>query len=252
MGTGKTSDDNRMKLVVAVVGLAAVAAIIALTATGGDETATGEGTSAEGDLEFATGPVPGGGPGDSHEAGEDGHGHGHGERGRYEDHVQDMGPNARREYFPGKGWATVVDDPNAVAPPPMESLPENPDPPELPPEELPQTATWKLGKTEHLTEVMNGRVERLEAAIEAARAAGDDVEAQRLQVRLDRTRTRITRLEEEAEELRAEAANEPPEEEVIREWEERTGRSIEELRGGDDSSGGGMTAEPTAPPPEGP
>lgn len=247
----ESSGGKRLQVLLAVVGLAVVAILIAVF-TGGGEPET--------EVAEAGGPPDQGGTASSG-SGQSiapSHDHDHGghaeSAGPTESTVLDAGPGKRRVYFPGEGWATVVDDPNADMPPDIDSIPENPNPPEPPPPELPQTARWKLGKTERITEVMTQRVGRLEDRLAEARRGGDQEEARRTEVLLRRTRARIDRLEQEAEELRAQAAEEPSEEEVIRQWEEETGLTVEQLRERERTRAAeeGSGAEPPAPPPESP
>src|SRR5262245_23355357 len=110
---------------------------------------------------------------------------------------------------PGK--ATVV----PTGPEDELPLPESPNPlpqvndPIKP--EKPQTARWRLGKTERITEVLSRDVERLERERDAAGARGDEAERQRLDTLLERHRDRLNRLREEIQQLSNQAASEPPE-----------------------------------------
>lgn len=94
-------------------------------------------------------------------------------------------------------------------------LPESPNPlpqvndPILP--EKPQTARWRLGKTERITELLARDVERLAQERDAAKARGDEAESQRLDTMIQRHRARLSTLREEIQQLSREAANEPPE-----------------------------------------
>jgi hypothetical protein len=107
--------------------------------------------------------------------------------------------------------ATVV----PVGPGDEVPLPESPNPlpqvndPILP--EKPQTARWKLGKTQRITELLARDVERLERERDAAGTRGDTAEHQRLETELQRHRQRLVNLGQEIQELSRQAENEPPE-----------------------------------------
>jgi hypothetical protein len=87
-------------------------------------------------------------------------------------------------------------------------LPQENDPIEP---EKPQTARWKLGKTERITELLGREVQRMEQERDQAVARGDAGERQRLDILIRREQTRLTRLREEISKLAAQAATEPPE-----------------------------------------
>jgi hypothetical protein len=87
-------------------------------------------------------------------------------------------------------------------------LPQENDPIEP---EKPQTARWRLGKTERITALLDRDVRRLERERDEAGARGDTGERQRLDILIRREQTRLTRLREEIAELAAQAENEPPE-----------------------------------------
>jgi hypothetical protein len=109
------------------------------------------------------------------------------------------------------------DDATAVPLKPEDEVPElessNPLPQENDPiePEKPQTARWRLGKTERITELLDRDVRRLERERDEAGARGDTGERQRLDILIRREQTRLTRLREEIAELAAQAASEPPE-----------------------------------------
>jgi hypothetical protein len=95
-------------------------------------------------------------------------------------------------------------------------LPESPNPPPqvndpIQPEK-PQTARWKLGKTQHITELLSRDVERLESERDAAGTRGDAAERQRLDTEIQRHRQRLVGLRQEIQDLSQQAENEPPEE----------------------------------------
>ncbi|WP_224244974.1 hypothetical protein [Hyalangium gracile] len=109
------------------------------------------------------------------------------------------------------GRATVV----PIGPGDDVPLPESPNPlpqvndPILP--EKPQTARWRLGKTERITSLLARDVERLERDRDAAGARGDAAERQRLDTLIQRHQARLKKLREELQQLAREAENEPPE-----------------------------------------
>lgn len=212
----QTEERSRPKVLLAIVGVAALLAALALLTQQDDELEASSGERAAAPANRSpTGAGQSIAPADPHDHGES----------------LATAVDAGRVYFPGQGWATVVDPgPNADVPPPLESLPENPNPPEPPPEELPQTARWKLAKTERIHAVMEQRVDRLTREMADARRAGDDAEAQRLEVLLLRTRRRAESLSDDIARLREEAATEPSEEEIVREWEQRTGTPADRIR----------------------
>ncbi|WP_245767845.1 hypothetical protein [Stigmatella erecta] len=87
-------------------------------------------------------------------------------------------------------------------------LPQENDPIEP---EKPQTARWRLGKTERITALLERDVRRLEHERDEAGARGDAGERQRLDILIRREQARLTGLREEIEKLAAQAASEPPE-----------------------------------------
>ncbi|WP_187323552.1 hypothetical protein [Stigmatella aurantiaca] len=107
--------------------------------------------------------------------------------------------------------ATVV----PVGPEDEIPLPESPNPlPQVndPIEpEKPQTARWRLGKTERITELLDRDVRRLELERDEAGARGDAGERQRLDILIRREQTRLANLREDIAKLAAQAAAEPPE-----------------------------------------
>jgi hypothetical protein len=107
--------------------------------------------------------------------------------------------------------ATVV----PVGPGDEVPLPEVPNPPPqvndpIEPEK-PQTARWKLGKTERITTLLTRDVARLEQDRDAAKARGDEAERLRLDTLIQRHQGRLKSLQEETQKLSHEAENEPPE-----------------------------------------
>jgi hypothetical protein len=93
--------------------------------------------------------------------------------------------------------------------------PESPDPlPQVndPIEpEKPQTARWRLEKTERITSLLARDVVRLEQQRDAAAASGNERERQRLDILVRRQQERLLKLREEASRLSGEAQLEPPE-----------------------------------------
>jgi hypothetical protein len=77
--------------------------------------------------------------------------------------------------------------------------------------EKPQTARWRLGKTERITALLEKDVERLERERDAAGVRGDTAERQRLDTLIQRHRERMKMLREEIQQLSLEAEREPPE-----------------------------------------
>jgi hypothetical protein len=78
--------------------------------------------------------------------------------------------------------------------------------------EKPQTARWRLQKTEHITALLGRDVERLERERQEADTRGDDARREQLETLLQRNRTRVQELRAEIQELSEAAKNEPPEE----------------------------------------
>jgi hypothetical protein len=77
--------------------------------------------------------------------------------------------------------------------------------------ERPQSARWKLGKTERITALLERDVGRLEHDRDAAKARGDEAERQRLDTLIQRHKGRLNSLREEIQQLSREAEHEPPE-----------------------------------------
>ncbi len=118
----------------------------------------------------------------------------------------DGGVVVRQVYVPGKGPMTLVEDPNAVPPPPKDQLPEAREKPEIPPE-LPQTPDWKLKMTRRLVGTMEKSIARLERRIrEAKRSGADPGEIRRLEVLLERRRMRLGRLQSDVKLLEQQVA----------------------------------------------
>jgi hypothetical protein len=94
-------------------------------------------------------------------------------------------------------------------------LPESPNPlpqvndPIMP--EQPQTARWRLGKTERISTLLARDVERLERDWEEAGARGDEAERRRLETLIQRQKGQLQRLRDEIQALTREAESEPPE-----------------------------------------
>lgn len=107
--------------------------------------------------------------------------------------------------------ATVVPiQPGDIVPEPESPnpLPQVNDPIEP---EKPQTARWKLGKTERITSLLEKDVARLEQERDAAGTRGDAAERQRLDILIQRSKERVRTLKEEIQQLSREAEREPPE-----------------------------------------
>jgi hypothetical protein len=77
--------------------------------------------------------------------------------------------------------------------------------------EKPQTARWRLGKTERITTLLTRDVARLEQERAAAEASGNEPERQRLDTLIRRHQDRLRKLREELSKLSGEAQREPPE-----------------------------------------
>jgi hypothetical protein len=95
----------------------------------------------------------------------------------------------------------VVPEPESPNPLPQVNDPIEP--------EKPQTARWRLGKTERITSLLAKDVERLEQERDAAGARGDDAERKRLDTVIQRHRDRMQKLKEEIQQLSLEAEREP-------------------------------------------
>jgi hypothetical protein len=74
--------------------------------------------------------------------------------------------------------------------------------------EKPQTAAWKHGKLERMTELLGRDVERLEQERQAAEERGDEAEAKRLEVQISRHRARLDRLHAQKAALAGQASQE--------------------------------------------
>lgn len=109
--------------------------------------------------------------------------------------------------------------PNATVVPtgPGDEVPEPESPNPLPQvndpivPEKPQTARWRLEKTERITSLLTRDMTRLEQARDAAAASGNAQERQRLEVVIRRQQERLIKLREEMVRLSGEAQREPPE-----------------------------------------
>ncbi|WP_147451591.1 hypothetical protein [Corallococcus llansteffanensis] len=112
---------------------------------------------------------------------------------------------------PARSAATVVPPAPGDVPPEPEvaNAPAQPNAPLA--EELPQTARWKLEKTEHITSLLGRDVTRLEGEKQEARARGDKARVEEVDALLQRHRVRLDELREEARTLTEAARNEPPE-----------------------------------------
>jgi len=109
--------------------------------------------------------------------------------------------------------------PNATVVPirPGDEVPEPESPNPLPQvndpivPEKPQTARWRLEKTERITALLTRDMARLEQERDAAAASGNAQERQRLEIILRRQQDRLLKLREEMTRLSGEAQLEPPE-----------------------------------------
>ncbi|WP_242588820.1 hypothetical protein [Corallococcus macrosporus] len=108
--------------------------------------------------------------------------------------------------------------PATVVPPAPGDVPPEPEVANAPPqandpivEEQPQTARWKLEKTEHIATLLGRDVSRLEGERQEAKARGDQVRVGQVDALLQRHRVRLGELREEARTLAEAARNEPPE-----------------------------------------
>ncbi len=87
-------------------------------------------------------------------------------------------------------------------------LPQTNDP--LAPEK-PQTARWKLEKTQRINTLLTRDVERLKQDRDAAKARGDTAELKHLDTLIERNQGRLLKLREEMDQLTRQAESEPPE-----------------------------------------
>jgi len=113
-------------------------------------------------------------------------------------------PPPGRESEPAPGGAPSVPAPPVPGAPELPPTAVSPVPeenPEIPPE-APQTAEWKLEKTERIAGSLGKRVARLEAEVREADARGDREGASARQVLLERSRQRVAELEREIASLR--------------------------------------------------
>jgi hypothetical protein len=101
------------------------------------------------------------------------------------------------------GPGDVVPEPEVANPLPQVNDPIEP--------EKPQTARWRLEKTERITSLLTRDVARLEQEREAAAASGNEQERQRLDTLIRRHQDRLLKLREEVTRLSGDAAREPPE-----------------------------------------
>ncbi len=111
---------------------------------------------------------------------------------------------------PLEGPATVVAlrPGDEVPEPEREGPPQQNDPIEP---EKPQTARWKLEKTERISSLLGRDVERLEREREQAASRGDSAESQRLATLIQRHREHLEKLRGDMAQLAEAAKHEPPE-----------------------------------------
>ncbi|MBJ6764709.1 hypothetical protein JGU66_28405 [Myxococcaceae bacterium JPH2] len=98
----------------------------------------------------------------------------------------------------------VPPEPEVSNPPPQQNDPIEP--------EKPQTARWRLAKTERITAVLGRDVERLERERDTADSRGDNARREQLELLIQRQRVRLGELREEISTLTEAAKSEPPEE----------------------------------------
>ncbi|RKH40873.1 hypothetical protein D7X55_24495 [Corallococcus sp. AB049A] len=110
---------------------------------------------------------------------------------------------------PAPRHATVVPPSPGDVPPEPEVANAPPQANDAIPEELPQTARWKLEKTEHIATLLGRDVSRLEGERQEAKARGDKTRVDQVDALLQRHRVRLNELREEARTL-AEAARDEP------------------------------------------
>ncbi|WNG51372.1 hypothetical protein F0U60_50005 [Archangium minus] len=109
------------------------------------------------------------------------------------------GPQGRGTVVP-LGPGDEVPEPEVANPLPQQNEPIEP--------EKPQTAAWRHGKLERITELLGRDIERLEQEQKEAESRGDEEEARRLKVQLTRHRERLGRLREETAALATTAQQE--------------------------------------------
>jgi hypothetical protein len=85
----------------------------------------------------------------------------------------------------------------AVKPPPIDSIPTEPEGPP-PAVEKPETPEWKLEMTRRLIKVMERRQERLESRLREAEREGETERARKTRLLLARTKKRIQKLNQDA------------------------------------------------------
>ncbi|RKH55531.1 hypothetical protein [Corallococcus aberystwythensis] len=137
-------------------------------------------------------------------------------------HAAGPGPVTAAGVAPKRAVPVRTPDPSpphaTVVPPAPGDVPPEPEVANAPPqpndpiaEEQPQTARWKLEKTEHIATLLGRDVSRLEGERQEARARGDKVRVEQVDALLQRHRVRLDELHEEARTLAEAARNEPPE-----------------------------------------
>ncbi|MBN9681118.1 MULTISPECIES: hypothetical protein [unclassified Corallococcus] len=112
---------------------------------------------------------------------------------------------------PAPPHATVVPPSPGDVPPEPEVANAPPQPNDAIEEEKPQTARWKLEKTEHIARLLGRDVSRLEGERQEAKSRGDKVRVEQVDALLQRHRVRLDELREEARTLAEAARDEPPE-----------------------------------------
>ncbi|RYZ41215.1 MAG: hypothetical protein EOO71_12890 [Myxococcaceae bacterium] len=124
---------------------------------------------------------------------------------------------APKRTAPARARAPEPEQPSAtVVPPSPGDVPPEPEMANAPAqpndsieEEQPQTARWRLEKTEHITSLLGRDVTRLEGEKQEARARGDTTRVEQVEALLQRHRVRLDELREEARFLTEAARNEP-------------------------------------------
>ncbi|MBN8470461.1 hypothetical protein JYJ95_28475 [Corallococcus exiguus] len=132
------------------------------------------------------------------------------------------GPVTAAQVSPKRAVPVRTPDPApphaTVVPPSPGDVPPEPEVANAPPqqndpieEEKPQTARWKLEKTEHIATLLGRDVSRLEGERQEAKSRGDKARVDQVDALLQRHRVRLDELREEARTLAEAARNEPPE-----------------------------------------
>jgi hypothetical protein len=103
--------------------------------------------------------------------------------------------HAGMTWFPGRGWAVVVDAGATPRPPGPEELPAVDEPTAAPLQ--PVTAEWRLSRVRRITGLMDARAARLETEAQEMEQRGDREGAARQRVLIERLRARATTVRAE-------------------------------------------------------